>query len=76
LVEEGIRDAKTKGLTWASIEEIGCGSESLGPVGGWHVSLEEEGAGDVIKSAQCTFSFTILRGGVGAGKAEVDPMAS
>jgi hypothetical protein len=66
-MEESIGYVETYSLGWASVEKKGSGGKSLGPVGRQHVSLEQEGAGNIVESADRTLGFAILWRGVGAG---------
>ena len=49
-----------------AIYEIGGSSKCIGPVGGGHGCLEEQGAGDIVGGAKHAFGFAILLRGVGA----------
>jgi len=44
--------------------------ESIGPVGGRHGSLEEEGASDIVGTANHALSFSVLLRSIGAGHAK------
>ena len=46
----------------APIEEIGSCGERLGPVFGWHVSVDEEGAAYIVQRTEDAFSLAVLRG--------------
>jgi hypothetical protein len=56
------------------IEEIGGRAESRGPKGMGDNGVKQEGANNIISSANDAFSFTILRRGVGVGHAKVNAM--
>ena len=49
-----------------AIYEVGGSSKCIGPVGGGHGRLEEQGAGDIVGGAKHEFGFAILLRGVGA----------
>jgi hypothetical protein len=48
--------------------------QRLSPIRRWHARLKQEGANDIISSANDSFSFTILRGRVRTRHAELDAM--
>jgi hypothetical protein len=43
--------------------------KSFGPIGWWHMSLEEEGAGDVIECPYGAFGLAVLLRCIGTGEA-------
>ena len=49
-----------------AIYEVGGSSKCIGPLGGGHGRLEEQGAGDIVGGAKHAFGFAILLRGVGA----------
>jgi hypothetical protein len=75
VVEKSIGNSEIDGLARPAVEEVCSGGECLGPIGGRHVCLEEESAGNVVDGAYSTLSFAVLRRGVGAGHAKVNTMA-
>ena len=58
--------------TRAPVQKIGGGGECLGPVWGGHGGMNQQGASDIIKGAEDTLSFPILRRSIGTGEAQVD----
>lgn len=62
------------GFRRADIEKICSGVESLCPVLGWHGGLKKKGTNNIIDSTKRTFSFAILRRGVGTRKTEKNAM--
>lgn len=72
--ESKVRSRKIKRFGWQNIEEVGGGTESCSPKGGRYVSLEKEGANDIVSSVNNAFSFTILGRSVGARHSEMNAM--
>jgi hypothetical protein len=54
------------------VEEIGGGVKTLNPVVGWKISLEQQGAHDIIGGVNHALDLTNLRGGVGARHPKLD----
>ena len=75
MVEEGIRDPEVQGLARTTVEQEGCNGKGLGPVRRGHISLEQQGASNVVERAKCSFGLAVLRGRVRAGHAEVYAVA-
>jgi hypothetical protein len=75
VMEEGVWNTEVERLAGAAVEEVGGCRKCLGPVGRWHVRLKKKCASNTVESAQGTFSFAILRGGVRASHAEMYAMA-
>jgi hypothetical protein len=48
-VEKGVGNGAIHGETRPTIEDMGSSSECLGPITGRHVSVNEEGATDIIQ---------------------------
>jgi len=60
-----VRRGEVEGLGRQNVNEGGRRGEGLDPVAGRHGGLKQQGANDIINRANNTFSFTVLRGGVG-----------
>ena len=60
-----MRRREVEGFGWQNVKEGGRHGECLDPVGGRHGGLKQQGANDIIYGANNTFSFTVLRRGVG-----------
>ena len=56
---------EVEGLGWQDVNQRGRRGEGLNLVGGGHGCLKQQGANDIIYGVNNTFSFTILRRGVG-----------
>jgi len=70
-----VRRGEGEGLSRQDVKEGGRRGKGLNPVGGRHGGLKQQGANDIIYRANNTFSFTVLRRGVGARHAEMDALA-
>jgi len=70
-----VRRGEIESLGWQDVEEGSRRGEGLDPVGRRHGGLKQQGANDIIYGANNTFSFTVLRRGVGARHAEMDALA-
>ena len=57
-----------EGFSRAEVEEQGGSGKSVDPIAWRHGCLEQEGAHDVVSRTNGTFSFSILRRSVWAGK--------
>ena len=68
-IEELIGNVILNSRTRAPVQKIGGGGECLGPVWGGHGGMNQQGASDIIKGAEDTLGFPILRRGVGTGEA-------
>jgi len=75
-IEELVGNVILNSRTRAPVQKIGGGGECLGPVWGGHGGMNQQGASDIIKGAEDTLSFPILRRGVGTGEAQVDASRS
>jgi len=64
-MESEKRSAHVQGLGWETIDEEGGGGKGIGPVGGGHGCLEEQGASDIVDGAKHALGFAILLRGVG-----------
>jgi hypothetical protein len=59
-MESEERGAHVQGFGWEAIEKkCGCG-KSIGPIGGGHGCLNEQGAGDIVDGANHALGFAIL----------------
>jgi len=66
LVKDIVWDTVVHSRAGSSIKKI-CGhSKGFGPVGGWHVCVDEEGAANIVQSAKDAFSLAVLRRSVWA----------
>ena len=64
-IEREERSAHVQRCGGEAIYEVGGSSKCIGPVGGGHGRLEEQGAGDIVGGAKHAFGFAILLRGVG-----------
>jgi hypothetical protein len=59
-VEKGVGNGAVHGGTRSAIEDIGSSGECLGPVTGRHVSVNEEGAADIIQRKENALGLSVL----------------
>jgi hypothetical protein len=59
-VEKGVGNGAIQEETRSAIEDIGSSGECLGPVTGRHVSVNEEGAADIIQHTENVLGLSIL----------------
>jgi hypothetical protein len=59
-VEKGVGNSAVHGGTGPVIEDIGSSGVGLGPVTGRHVSVNEEGAADIIQHTENALGLSVL----------------
>lgn len=62
------------GFGRADIGKICSGVESFCPVLGWHGGFKKKGTNNIIYSTKRTFSFAVLRRGIGTRKTKKNAM--